>query len=210
MEDLVGVIRIGDAARAPARCHTQDDPYGVPPPSPAGRVPVHSRDIACCGYRRTDGLWDIEARMTDRKGYAVHNDYRTVDAGAPFHDMALRVTVDDTLLIPHDRSAPRGRAASDLSFRSGRTFSGWSACASKPDLAASCAGGSAASAVAPISWNCSDHWRRRPSRRSTHCAAQPPSATSPRRRRRSMAATRCPPTARWSRNTGPRFYHPPC
>jgi Protein of unknown function (DUF2889) len=37
--------------------------------------------------------------MTDRKGYAVHNDHRTVDAERLFHDMTLRVTVDDTLLI---------------------------------------------------------------------------------------------------------------
>jgi Protein of unknown function (DUF2889) len=71
----------------------------MPLSRPAARVPMHTRDIACCGYRRTDGLWDVEARMTDRKGYSVHNDHRTVDAGAPFHDMALRVTVDDTLLI---------------------------------------------------------------------------------------------------------------
>jgi hypothetical protein len=99
MEDLVGVIRMGDVAYARARSTAQDDPYDAPLPSPEGRVPVHTRDIACCGYRRADGLWDIEARMTDRKGYAVHNDYRTVDAGAPFHHMVLRVTVDDTLLI---------------------------------------------------------------------------------------------------------------
>ena len=69
----------------------------LPPAAP--RAPIHTREIVCCGYRRTDGLWDIEARMTDRKGYAVHNDHRTVDAGGLFHDMALRVTVDDTLLI---------------------------------------------------------------------------------------------------------------
>jgi hypothetical protein len=60
---------------------------------------MHTREVACSGYRRTDGLWDIEARMTDRKGYFVQNDHRTVDAGGLFHDMALRVTVDDTLLI---------------------------------------------------------------------------------------------------------------
>ena len=71
----------------------------MPLPFPAPRVPIHTREVTCHGYRRTDGLWDIEARMTDSKSYTVHNDHRTVDAGAPFHDMALRVTVDDTLLI---------------------------------------------------------------------------------------------------------------
>lgn len=71
----------------------------MPLPPAAPRAPMHTREVVCCGYRRIDGLWDIEARMTDRKGYAVHNDHRTVDAGDLFHDMALRITVDDTLLI---------------------------------------------------------------------------------------------------------------
>lgn len=68
-------------------------------PSAASRTLMHTREIICCGYRRTDGLWDIEARMTDRKGYAVQIDHRSVNAGSQFHDMALRLTVDDTLLI---------------------------------------------------------------------------------------------------------------
>ena len=71
----------------------------MPLPPAAPRAPIHTREVECRGYRRTDGLWDIEARMADKKGYAVHNDHRTVDAGDPFHDMALRVTVDDTLMI---------------------------------------------------------------------------------------------------------------
>jgi hypothetical protein len=68
-----------------------------PPSAPRGLA--HTREIVCRGYHRTDGLWDIEARMIDRKGYSVHNDYRSVDAGAPFHDMGFRVVVDDELLI---------------------------------------------------------------------------------------------------------------
>jgi hypothetical protein len=68
--------------------------------SPAApRTLMHTREIACHGYRRTDGLWDIEARMTDAKGYAVQNDHRGISAGTPFHDMALRLTIDDTMLI---------------------------------------------------------------------------------------------------------------
>lgn len=63
------------------------------------RTLMHTRRICCRGYRRSDGLWDVEAGMTDVKAYAVHNDYRTVEAGAPFHDMTLRLTVDDSLLI---------------------------------------------------------------------------------------------------------------
>ncbi len=62
---------------------------------------MHTRAVTSCGYRRADGLWDIEVRMTDRKGYFVQNDHRTLEAGDLLHDMALRVTVDDQLLIHH-------------------------------------------------------------------------------------------------------------
>jgi hypothetical protein len=37
--------------------------------------------------------------MTDRKTYSLRNDHHALDAGDLFHDMAIRVTVDDTLLI---------------------------------------------------------------------------------------------------------------
>jgi hypothetical protein len=76
----------------------------MPLPSPVARTAVHTREVVCGGWRRDDGLWDIEAHMTDRKCYATHNDHRSVSAGAPFHAMALRVTMDDALLI-HDVSA---------------------------------------------------------------------------------------------------------
>ena len=63
------------------------------------RVLVHTREVVCRGYRRPDGLWDIEAHMADRKEYTVHSDYRCVETGEPFHDMALSVTVDGSLTI---------------------------------------------------------------------------------------------------------------
>jgi len=70
------------------------------PLSPAASCkPVHMREVVSSGYRRPDGLWDIEARMTDRKGYVVQNDYRRVAGGGLFHDMSIRVTIDDALLI---------------------------------------------------------------------------------------------------------------
>jgi hypothetical protein len=78
--------------------------------SPAERALVHTREVTCRGYRRPDGLWEIEVSMTDRKAYTVFNDHRTVPAGGAFHDMSLRVTVDDDLLIhaieAHIEAAP--------------------------------------------------------------------------------------------------------
>lgn len=61
----------------------------------AQRELVHKRDFAFAGYRRADGLFDIEGRMTDRKTYAFPNDFRgEIGADEPLHDMRVRVTLD--------------------------------------------------------------------------------------------------------------------
>lgn len=60
----------------------------------------HTRRIESFGYHRDDGLWDIEAHMTDTKTYGFDSTARGhVPAGEPVHDMWLRVTIDDDLLI---------------------------------------------------------------------------------------------------------------
>ena len=64
-----------------------------PPPE---RELLHSRDIVLRGYRRTDGLYDIEAQLTDTKSYGSANHHRGyIDAGEPIHGMWLRLTVDE-------------------------------------------------------------------------------------------------------------------
>jgi hypothetical protein len=61
---------------------------------------LHKRDFAFEGYRRADGLYDIEGRMTDRKTYAFPNDFRgEIAADEPLHDMRVRVTIDETFRI---------------------------------------------------------------------------------------------------------------
>lgn len=68
--------------------------------SPVRRELQHRRSVECLGYLREDGLWDIEARMTDIKTATVALPMRgDVPAGEPFHDLGLRVTLDQTLLI---------------------------------------------------------------------------------------------------------------
>jgi hypothetical protein len=68
----------------------------MPLSAPAPREHLHTRQIECNGFQRTDGLWDIEAHMTDRKSYSFPSDERgEVTAGTPVHDMWLRVTLDD-------------------------------------------------------------------------------------------------------------------
>lgn len=66
------------------------------PLSPAAaRDPIHQRDIVLRGYRRADGLFDIEATLRDTKNIAFENDERgVVTPGTPIHDMAMRLTVD--------------------------------------------------------------------------------------------------------------------
>ena len=46
----------------------------MPLSSPAARSPSHGRTVIYQSYRRSDGLWDIEAELRDQKA-------------EPFHDM---------------------------------------------------------------------------------------------------------------------------
>ena len=64
-----------------------------PPPE---RELLHSRDIVLRGYLRVDGLYDIEAHLTDTKTYGSANrDRGYIHAGEPIHGMWLRLTVDE-------------------------------------------------------------------------------------------------------------------
>jgi hypothetical protein len=72
----------------------------MPLPAATPREPIHTRQIECRGYRREDGLWDIEGHLTDTKTYSFSNEHRgEVKPGEPIHQMWLRLTVDDTLTI---------------------------------------------------------------------------------------------------------------
>ncbi|MGE4481953.1 3-hydroxyacyl-CoA dehydrogenase NAD-binding domain-containing protein [Acidocella sp.] len=71
---------------------------GLSPPAP--RAPMHRRVISCEGFRRADGLWDIEGRLTDTKAYRVENAWRgRLEPGEPLHDMQIRLTLDEDMLI---------------------------------------------------------------------------------------------------------------
>jgi hypothetical protein len=73
----------------------------MPLSAPAPRELLHIRKIECQGFKRNDKLWDIEAHMTDRKSYSFPSEEEDgeVVAGTPIHDMWLRVTLDDSLVI---------------------------------------------------------------------------------------------------------------
>lgn len=72
----------------------------MPLSSASPREHIHTRQIHCRGYRRDDHLWDIEGHLTDTKTYAFDNDHRgRIEPGDPVHDMWVRLTVDDDLVI---------------------------------------------------------------------------------------------------------------
>ncbi|MCF7981051.1 MAG: DUF2889 domain-containing protein [Pseudomonadales bacterium] len=74
----------------------------MPLPDSVEREHIHTRTIVCQGFRRRDGLWDIEANLQDIRTYGVDNEYRhRIEAGEPVHSMYLRVTLDIEFVI-HD------------------------------------------------------------------------------------------------------------
>jgi hypothetical protein len=48
----------------------------MPLSSPQPREHFHTRTIDCKGYRRDDGLWDIEGHLEDNKSYGYENNQR--------------------------------------------------------------------------------------------------------------------------------------
>lgn len=61
---------------------------------------LHTRSIELQGYGRSDGLYELEARLIDRKSYDSRRFPDSVlPAGEPLHDMAVRMTFDEDLLI---------------------------------------------------------------------------------------------------------------
>ena len=67
---------------------------------PAAREVLHQRDIVLHGYQRDDGLFDVEARLTDIKSYSFPSEDRgTIAQGEPLHGMAMRMTFGADLVI---------------------------------------------------------------------------------------------------------------
>ena len=93
------------APKIPAM-ETPPTPYGaghVTSLSPAvPREAVHKRQINCNGFVRADGLYDIEAELTDHKTYDFPSDFRgTVTPDLAVHHMVLRITIDRDRIIQH-------------------------------------------------------------------------------------------------------------
>ena len=86
-----------EPSAAPARSAASAD--RSPVAGPVTRTRLHQRRIILEGYRRDDGLWDIEGHLTDVKDYDFGHITELKRAGMPIHDMWLRITVDRDLNI---------------------------------------------------------------------------------------------------------------
>jgi len=75
----------------------------MPLPNPVERKKLHDRKIHCEGFKRADGLYDIEARLVDLRTFDCSYDevHRggLIKAGEPVHDIYLRVTLDLKFVI---------------------------------------------------------------------------------------------------------------
>ena len=72
----------------------------MPLSDPSERELLHRRDISLRGYRRSDGLFDVDAELVDTKTYGFSNQDRgRIEPGEPLHHMVARMTLDDAMLI---------------------------------------------------------------------------------------------------------------
>ena len=65
------------------------------------REEMHLRRIDMRGYRRSDGLFEVEGRVTDTKpeDFVPGGVGATVPAGQPIHDMGVRLVFDADMVV---------------------------------------------------------------------------------------------------------------
>ena len=82
------------------------------PTSRKESIPARS---PCAATSATDGLYDIEAHLTDTKTYGFSNEHRgEIAPGTPLHGMWMRMTVDERLNILDMRGGDRSEPLRDL------------------------------------------------------------------------------------------------
>lgn len=69
--------------------------------TPVMREIKHRRRVISDGFLRSDELWEVEARMQDIKAYDIWRDFdgELVAQDTPFHDICVRIALDDTFTI---------------------------------------------------------------------------------------------------------------
>ncbi len=70
----------------------------LPPPA-AHRQPKHRRQIDVQVFSRGNGLWEVDALLTDTKSRVANMSDGPRPPGTPIHEMLLRLVVDEQLNI---------------------------------------------------------------------------------------------------------------
>ncbi len=70
------------------------------------RKEIHHRQIDIRFFQRSDGLFEVEGHLVDRKTHPFRRLLHDGDtpAGMPLHDIRVRLVIDESLLV-HDASA---------------------------------------------------------------------------------------------------------
>lgn len=65
------------------------------------RREIHHRVIDMKAYARTDGLYEVEARLVDRKPFAFQrlSNPEPIAPGEPLHDLSIRLTLDERCVV---------------------------------------------------------------------------------------------------------------
>lgn len=90
------------------------------------RTKLHHRSIQCEGFKREDGLWDIEAHLTDQRSYDCSYDPEhrggKIHVGDNVHNMRVRLTLDLDFLI-HDAAAISDETPFPICFQAAKVMS---------------------------------------------------------------------------------------
>ena len=73
----------------------------VPSTPEVTRHEMHHRRIDMRGWGRSDGLYEVEGRIADRKPHEFKspNGFKVVAAGEPIHDMGVRLVFDSDMVV---------------------------------------------------------------------------------------------------------------
>ena len=87
------------------------------------RHELHHRRIDMRGWGRSDGLYEVEGSVVDRKPHDFTSPTAGVRwrAGEPIHDMGVRLVYDDTMVV-HDVSTFTSSAPHQTCFAAGPTL----------------------------------------------------------------------------------------
>jgi hypothetical protein len=66
----------------------------VPLTTQISRELIHTRTLEMAAHRRTDGLYDVEGHLVDRKPFQYAMPDCLIEANSPIHDMWIRLTLN--------------------------------------------------------------------------------------------------------------------